>query len=75
MMSTLNMDMLSDFDIGNTMGGAPVGAATASNWNILSGNMGQAAMVATTDDNIRCNRCGFAGCDVKILGCGCVAHA
>lgn len=27
------------------------------------------------DEYVRCNRCGFGGCDVRVQGCGCTLHA
>lgn len=27
------------------------------------------------DEYVRCNRCGFGGCDVRVSGCGCTMHA
>jgi hypothetical protein len=27
------------------------------------------------DEYVRCNRCGFGGCDVRVAGCGCTLHA
>jgi hypothetical protein len=27
------------------------------------------------DEYVRCNRCGFGGCDVRVSGCGCTLHA
>ena len=27
------------------------------------------------DEYVRCNRCGFGGCDVRVAGCGCTMHA
>jgi len=26
------------------------------------------------DENVKCRRCGFGGCDVRVLGCGCTLH-
>eukprot|EP00525_Craspedostauros_australis_P011679 CAMPEP_0198118116 /NCGR_PEP_ID=MMETSP1442-20131203/20426_1 /TAXON_ID= /ORGANISM="Craspedostauros australis, Strain CCMP3328" /LENGTH=80 /DNA_ID=CAMNT_0043776315 /DNA_START=181 /DNA_END=423 /DNA_ORIENTATION=+ len=27
------------------------------------------------DEYVRCARCGYGGCDVRVAGCGCVLHA
>ena len=27
------------------------------------------------DEYVRCNKCGFGGCDVRVAGCGCTLHA
>lgn len=27
------------------------------------------------DEYVRCNRCGYGGCDVRVSGCGCTMHA
>lgn len=27
------------------------------------------------DEYVRCTRCGFGGCDVRVSGCGCTLHA
>jgi hypothetical protein len=27
------------------------------------------------DEYVRCSRCGFGGCDVRVSGCGCTVHA
>ena len=27
------------------------------------------------DEYVRCNRCGFGGCDIRVAGCGCRFHA
>jgi len=27
------------------------------------------------DEYVRCNRCGYGGCDVRVSGCGCTLHA
>ena len=27
------------------------------------------------DEYVRCNRCGFGGCDVRVSSCGCTLHA
>ena len=27
------------------------------------------------DEYVRCNRCGYGGCDVRVQGCGCTLHA
>ena len=28
-----------------------------------------------SDEYARCNRCGYGGCDVRFIGCGCTMHA
>ena len=27
------------------------------------------------DEYVRCNSCGYGGCDVRVSGCGCTLHA
>lgn len=27
------------------------------------------------DEYVRCNRCGYGGCDVRVQGCGCTLHS
>ena len=27
------------------------------------------------DEYVRCNHCGFGGCDIRVAGCGCTMHA
>jgi hypothetical protein len=27
------------------------------------------------DEYVRCNGCGYGGCDVRVSGCGCTLHA
>ena len=27
------------------------------------------------DEYVRCKRCGYGGCDVRVSGCGCTMHA
>jgi hypothetical protein len=27
------------------------------------------------DEYVRCSKCGYGGCDVRISSCGCVAHS
>lgn len=27
------------------------------------------------DEYVRCSRCGYGGCDVRVVGCGCTLHA
>ena len=27
------------------------------------------------DEYVRCNRCGYGGCDVRVSTCGCTLHA
>ena len=27
------------------------------------------------DEYVRCTRCGYGGCDVRVSGCGCTLHA
>lgn len=27
------------------------------------------------DEYVRCNRCGYGGCDIRVANCGCTAHA
>ena len=27
------------------------------------------------DEYVRCNRCGYGGCDIRVSGCGCTMHA
>ncbi len=46
------------------MGGIPSGAAVAFGSIAMNG-----------DEYVRCNRCGYGGCDVKVSGCGCTLHA
>jgi hypothetical protein len=61
MMAATSLDML-DVDIAGGL---------VSNPGIFFGN------VATMngDEYVRCNRCGFGGCDVRMGGCGCTMHA
>ena len=35
------------------------------------------ACIATMDGDeyVRCNRCGFGGCDIRVSSCGCTLHA
>ena len=50
-----------DVDIGNI----------PSNVTAVFGNI--AAM--NGDEYVRCRRCGYGGCDVRVSGCGCTMHA
>lgn len=27
------------------------------------------------DEYVRCNRCGYGGCDLRVSGCGCTLHS
>jgi hypothetical protein len=27
------------------------------------------------DENVRCTKCGYGGCDVRVAGCSCTLHA
>ena len=33
------------------------------------------SIVTNCDEYVRCTRCGFGGCDVRVVGCGCTLHA
>jgi hypothetical protein len=32
-------------------------------------------MVTDVDEYVRCSRCGYGGCDVRVSSCGCTLHA
>ena len=46
------------------MGGIPSNAAAVFGSIAMNG-----------DEYVRCNRCGYGGCDVRVSGCGCTMHA
>eukprot|EP00521_Asterionellopsis_glacialis_P012416 CAMPEP_0195292554 /NCGR_PEP_ID=MMETSP0707-20130614/10038_1 /TAXON_ID=33640 /ORGANISM="Asterionellopsis glacialis, Strain CCMP134" /LENGTH=726 /DNA_ID=CAMNT_0040353043 /DNA_START=18 /DNA_END=2198 /DNA_ORIENTATION=+ len=56
------MALQSGLDFG--IGGIPSGAAAAFGSIAMNG-----------DEYVRCNRCGYGGCDVRVFGCGCTLHA
>ena len=41
----------------------------ASNPAVVFGNIAM-----NGDEYVRCNRCGYGGCDVRVQGCGCTLH-
>eukprot|EP00535_Pseudo-nitzschia_heimii_P005978 CAMPEP_0197179030 /NCGR_PEP_ID=MMETSP1423-20130617/4109_1 /TAXON_ID=476441 /ORGANISM="Pseudo-nitzschia heimii, Strain UNC1101" /LENGTH=718 /DNA_ID=CAMNT_0042628875 /DNA_START=75 /DNA_END=2231 /DNA_ORIENTATION=+ len=47
-----------------------IGGGITTNPGVLFGNT-----MINSDDYARCNRCGYGGCDVRFLGCGCTMHA
>jgi hypothetical protein len=47
-----------------------IGGGITSNPAVLFGNT-----VTNSDEYARCNRCGYGGCDVRFVGCGCTMHA
>ncbi|KAG7350411.1 hypothetical protein IV203_009771 [Nitzschia inconspicua] len=46
-------------------------AGLVSNPGLLFGNLAMSG----GDEYVRCNRCGFGGCDLRVSGCGCTLHA
>ena len=56
------MSALDALDI--DIGGIPSSAASVFGSIAMNG-----------DEYVRCNRCGFGGCDVRVSGCGCTLHA
>jgi hypothetical protein len=51
-----------------------LGGGITSNPNVLFGN-NQPTTSMNSDEYARCNRCGYGGCDVRFVGCGCTMHA
>jgi hypothetical protein len=51
----------------NTIGGFDIGFGS------FPAAFGTIAMDG--DEYVRCSRCGFGGCDVRVSGCGCTLHA
>lgn len=51
----------------STMGGFDIGFCT------IPSAFGSIAMDG--DEYVRCTRCGYGGCDVRVSGCGCTLHA
>lgn len=47
-----------------------IGGGITSNPGVLFGNTAM-----NSDEYARCNRCGYGGCDVRFVGCGCTMHA
>lgn len=47
-----------------------IGGGITSNPGVLFGNT-----TMNSDEYARCNRCGYGGCDVRFVGCGCTMHA
>lgn len=44
----------------------------------LFGDFGLAAeslLLSDGDEYVRCVKCGYGGCDVRVSGCGCTLHA
>jgi len=48
-----------------------IAGGLVSNPGILFGNVG----MNNGDEYVRCNRCGYGGCDVRMGSCGCTMHA
>jgi hypothetical protein len=51
-----------------------------SGWGIPSATVAPSAPVSfgsiamDGDEYVRCGRCGFSGCDLRVSGCGCTLH-
>jgi hypothetical protein len=44
----------------------------------LSSNVAEAFVGSISmdgDEYVRCTKCGYGGCDVRVTGCGCTLHA
>ena len=57
------MAALMTLDLGGTNG---INSSTAAVFGSIA---------TTGDEYVRCTRCGFGGCDVRVVGCGCTLHA
>ena len=53
-------------------------ASSLGTFDLGLGNIPQAAFSSLAmdgDEYVRCAKCGFGGCDVRVSGCGCTVHA
>jgi hypothetical protein len=48
-----------------------LGAGLVSNSALMFGSI----PMNGGDEYVRCNRCGYGGCDLRLSGCGCTMHA
>ena len=53
-------------------------ASALAGYDIGLANLHPSAFTGITmdgDEYVRCNKCGYGGCDVRISGCGCTLHS